>query len=589
VGTAHQQGFRQITVGWAGLNEISSINGIDLINPPLRIFVAITSLMLTTICLALISAATILFFTRRGLRYLRYFQQEEYNGTRFKDWFIEKRTFDTKGTLIALLAAALSKFATGGDMVICLVICLLAAAALISIGFTEEDPRKVGKIKLNMTDRATAIYNLALGLNAIATLLVITATYFLGAGESIAIYWLVGLGLIQTSPIWIVIANAILWPNEFKKQQAFLQEAKDILAEYQPYTIGITGSYGKTSTKAILGGILEAIEPTFWTPGSINTEMGITRQIRENLKPQQQIAIVEMGAYQIGSIAKLCRFTPPNAGLVTAVGVMHLERFGGADNIYKAKCELAQAIPANGLLVCNGDNPGARKMATEYPKATTLLYGLEPEIGHLDCWMSDIDAKMAGTNFIIHWQGKEYPGFTKLLGVPMLSNLVGAFTMACALGKDPDYVIAAIYNVEPANNRLNLRKNGDGFILDDSYNSNPIGFASALDVLEALEGGRKILMTPGMVELGDIQAAENRQVALKAASICDLAIVVGTTNQEALKAGLLEGGLAADKLMEFPDRDAALAYLTSPEHRQAKDMILIENDLPDLYEAIAKF
>jgi UDP-N-acetylmuramoyl-tripeptide--D-alanyl-D-alanine ligase len=545
--------------------------------------------MLTTICLVLISAATILFFTRRGLRYLRYFQQEEYNGERFKAWFVEKRTFDTKGTAIALLAAAMSRFATGGDMVICVLICLVAAAVLVFIGFQEEDPRKVGKIKLKMTDRATAIYNLALGLNAIATILIIAGTYAVGAGDSIYIYWLVAVGLIQSAPIWIVIANAILWPNELKKQQAFLQEAKDILADYQPYTIGITGSYGKTSTKAILGSILEAIEPTFWTPGSINTEMGITRQIRENLKPQQQIAIIEMGAYQIGSIAKLCRFTPPQAGLVTAVGVMHLERFGGADNIYTAKCELAQAIPADGLLVCNGDNPGARKMAAEYPKATTLLYGLEPELGHLDCWMSDIKASMDGTTFTIHWQGKEYLGFTKLLGAPMLSNLVGSFTMACALGKDPDYVIAAIYNIEPANSRLNLRKNGDGFILDDSYNSNPIGFASALEVLEVLEGGRKILMTPGMVELGDIQAAENRQVALKAASICDLAIVVGDTNKEALKAGLIEGGLAPDKLMEFPNRDLALAYLTSPEHRQAKDMILIENDLPDLYEAIARF
>jgi UDP-N-acetylmuramoyl-tripeptide--D-alanyl-D-alanine ligase len=545
--------------------------------------------MLTIICLTIISAATILFFTRRGLRYLRYFQQEEYNSERFKDWLLEKRTFDTKGTSIALIAALASKFGTGGRMVDCLVVCIMAAAILVFIGFKEEDPRQVGKIKLKMTDRATAIYNLALGLYAIAIILIISGTYFLGAGDSIYIYWLVALVLIQSAPIWLAIANAILWPNELKKQQAFLQEAKDILADYQPYTIGITGSYGKTSTKAILGSILEAIEPTFWTPGSINTEMGITRQIRENLKPQQEIALIEMGAYQIGSIAKLCRFTPPNAGLVTAVGVMHLERFGGAENIYKAKCELPQAIPADGLLVCNGDNPGARQMAGEYPKATTLLYGLEPELGHLDCWMSDIKATMDGTTFVIHWQGKEYPGFTKLLGAPMLSNLVGSFTMACALGKDPDYVIAAIYNIEPANSRLNLRKNGDGFILDDSYNSNPIGFASALEVLEVLEGGRKILMTPGMVELGDIQAAENRQVALKAAAICDLAIVVGDTNKEALKAGLLEGGLAPDKLMEFPNRDLALAYLTSPEHRQAKDMILIENDLPDLYEAIAKF
>jgi UDP-N-acetylmuramoyl-tripeptide--D-alanyl-D-alanine ligase len=545
--------------------------------------------MLTLICLTVISAATILFFTRRGLRYLRYFQQEEYNGTRFKNWFLEKSAFDKKGTLVALIAAAASKFATGGDMTLCLIVCLIAAAVLIFVGFSEEDPRIVGKIKLNMTDRATAIYNLALGTYAIAVISIISGAYFLGLGESIYWYWLIAVGLVQLSPISIVIANAILWPNEFKKQQAFLQEAKDILADYQPYTIGITGSYGKTSTKAILGGILEAIEPTFWTPGSINTEMGITRQIRENLKPQQQIAIIEMGAYQIGSIAKLCRFTPPNAGLVTAVGVMHLERFGGAGNIYKAKCELAQAVPQNGILICNGDNPGARQMATEYPKDTTILYGLEPEEGHLDCWMSDIDANIEGTKFVIHWQGKEYPGFTKLLGVPMLSNLVGAFAMACALGKDPDYVIAAIYNVEPANNRLNLRKNGDGFILDDSYNSNPIGFASALEVLDALEGGRKILMTPGMVELGDIQAEENRQVALKAASICDLAIVVGDTNKEALKAGLKEGGLSDDKLMEFPNRDLALAYLTSKEHRQAKDLILIENDLPDLYEDIAGF
>ena len=545
--------------------------------------------MLTTICLTIISAATIVFFTQRGLRYLRYFQQEEYNGTRFKDWLLEKRTFDTKGTAIALTAAALSRFGSGGDMGICVTICLIAATILVFVGFQEEDPRQVGKIKLKMTDRATAIYKLALGLEAIATLLIIAGTYFLGAGESIYLYWLVAVVLIQSAPIWIVIANAILWPQELQKQQAFLQEAKDILADNQPYTIGITGSYGKTSTKAILGSILEAIEPTFWTPGSINTEMGITRQIRENFKPQQQIAIIEMGAYQIGSIARLCRFTPPNAGLVTAVGVMHLERFGGAENIYKAKCELAQAIPAAGLLVCNGDNPGARRMAAAYPKATTLLYGLEPELGHLDCWMSDIKANMDGTTFTLHWQDREYPGFTKLLGVPMLSNLVGSFTMACALGKDPDYIIAAIHNLEPANSRLNLRKNGDGFILDDSYNSNPIGFASALEVLDVLEGGRKILMTPGMVELGEIQAAENRQVALKAASICDLALVIGDTNKAALKAGLLEGGLAPEQLLEFPNRDVALAYLTSPEHRQAKDLILIENDLPDLYESISRF
>jgi UDP-N-acetylmuramoyl-tripeptide--D-alanyl-D-alanine ligase len=541
----------------------------------------------SSLLLAIVASSVILFYVRRSLRYLQFFQQEEYNSQRFVNWWLEKRAFDTRGSLVAIitggvsLAVAAYAWGTVG-------VSLVGGILLVAAAWTEDDPRKVGKIKLNMTDRLTAIYQLAIALYATVVIGILALIVGFGFGAA-PILWLVTLTLIQSTPLWIMLANAILWPAEEKKQQAFLSEAKEILADYDPYVIGITGSYGKTSTKAILGSLLEAIEPTFWTPGSINTEMGITRQIRENMKRQQRLAIIEMGAYQIGSIAKLCRLTPPDAGLVTAVGVMHLERFGGAENIYKAKCELPQALPADGLLVCNGDNPGARQMATEHQKARTLLYGLEPEQGHLDCWMSEIVATMQGTTFNLHWQDQVYPGFTKLLGVPMLSNLVGAFAMACALGKSPEYVMAAIRSIEPANNRLNLRKNGDGFILDDSYNSNPIGFVSALEVLETLAGGRKILMTPGMVELGEIQAAENRQAALKAAAVCDLVVLVGDTNRAALRSGLKDGGLAEQKILEFDNRDLALAHLMDAKFKQPGDLILIENDLPDLYEAEAKF
>jgi UDP-N-acetylmuramoyl-tripeptide--D-alanyl-D-alanine ligase len=537
--------------------------------------------------LAIVASSTILFYVRRSLRYLQFFQQEEYNSSRFVSWWLEKRAFDTRGSLVALITGGIC-LAVAGDPLAVLGISLVGGAVLVTAAWTEDDPRKVGKIKLNMTDRLTAIYRLSIALYAAVVIGILGAIVALGFGAA-PILWLMTLTLIQSTPAWIMLANALLWPAELKKQQGFIDEAKEILADYDPYVIGITGSYGKTSTKAILGSLLEAIEPTFWTPGSINTELGIPRQIRENLKQQQRLAIIEMGAYQIGSIARLCRLTPPDAGLVTAVGVMHLERFGGAMNIYKAKSELAQAVPADGLLVCNGDNPGARKMASEYPKAQTILYGLEPEQGHLDCWMSEIVATMEGTTFNLHWQDRVYPGFTKLLGVPMLSNLVGAFAMACALGKDPEYVLAAIRSIEPANNRLNLRKNGDGFILDDSYNSNPIGFVSALEVLDNLAGGRKILMTPGMVELGEIQTAENRQVALKAAAVCDLVVVVGDTNKAALREGLKDGGLPEQKILEFDNRDKALAHLMNPEFKKPGDLILIENDLPDLYEAEAKF
>jgi UDP-N-acetylmuramoyl-tripeptide--D-alanyl-D-alanine ligase len=534
-----------------------------------------------------VSVSVILFYVRRSLRYLQFFQQEEYNSSRFVNWWFEKRAFDTRGSLVALVIGGLGLAVAENSLAI-LGLCIVGGLVLVTASWTEEDPRKVGKIKLNMTDRLTAIYQLSIGIYALVVVGILAGITALGYGAA-SILWLASVTLIQSAPLWLMLANAILWPNESKKQQAFLAEAKEILADYDPYVIGITGSYGKTSTKAILGSLLEAIEPTFWTPGSINTEMGITRQVRENLKRQQRLAIIEMGAYQIGSVAKLCRLTPPDAGLVTAVGVMHLERFGGVENIYKAKCELPQAIDPTGLLVCNGDNSGSRKMAGEYPKATTILYGLEPELGHLDCWMSDIVATMDGTTFNLHWHDEIYAGFTRLLGVPMLSNLVGAFAMCCALDKNPEYVIAAIRSIEPANNRLNLRKNGDGFILDDSYNSNPIGFASALEVLEGLPGGRKILMTPGMVELGDLQAAENRQVALKAAEVCDLVIVVGDTNKRDLMAGLKEGGLSESKILTFDNRDKALAHLMSKEFKQPADMILIENDLPDLYEAEVKF
>jgi UDP-N-acetylmuramoyl-tripeptide--D-alanyl-D-alanine ligase len=537
--------------------------------------------------LVIVASSAILFYVRRSLRYLQFFQQEEYNSSRFINWWLEKRSFDTRGSLVALVTGGVS-MAIATYPWVGVGVSLLGGILLIAAAWTEDDPRKVGKIKLNMTDRLTAIYQLSIALYATVVIGILTLVVGFGFGAA-PILWLVTITLIQSTPLWIMLANAILWPAEEKKQQAFLSEAKEILADYDPYVIGITGSYGKTSTKAILGSLLEAIEPTFWTPGSINTEMGITRQIRENLKQQQRLAIIEMGAYQMGSISKLCRLTPPDAGLVTAVGVMHLERFGGAENIYKAKCELPQALPAEGLLVCNGDNPGARQMATDYPKARTLLYGLEPELGHLDCWMSDIVATMQGTTFNLHWQDQVYPGFTKLLGVPMLSNLVGAFAMACALDKSPEYVMAAIRSIEPANNRLNLRKNGDGFILDDSYNSNPIGFVSALEVLGTLAGGRKILMTPGMVELGEIQAAENRQAALKAAEICDLVILVGDTNRTALRAGLKDGGLPETQILEFDNRDLALAHLMDAKFKLPGDLILIENDLPDLYEAEAKF
>src|SRR5208282_2051952 len=162
--------------------------------------------------------------------------------------------------------------------------------------------------------------------------------------------------------------------------------------------------------------------------------------------------------------------------------------------------------------------------------------------------MTDIEANENGASFIINWKESHYPGTTKLQGRPMLSNILAAFTMACALGHDPRVMIAVVASLEPVENRLQVKRLSDMVELRDAYNSNPVGFSAALDELKRFPGGRKILVTPGMVELGNRQMIENENIAVRAASVCDLVLVVGNTNRDAIVRGLRKGGLSEENI-----------------------------------------
>ncbi len=533
----------------------------------------------------LAASAASLFFYRRVLRYLRYFQQEEYHGIRFLAWFRRMRAFDRRGSCVCIVACLLTAVVQVIPS-ISSIVWLLCGLALIITAWIEEDPRSHGKLTLKVTERARRIWWTATGLFTVVCLL--KALFFIWFMPVFyhSLYWLVILCLIQATPLFLIAANQLLIPYEKKLQQGFIDEAKAILHKVNPTVIGITGSYGKTSTKTILGTFLETIAPTFWPPRSINTEMGIVREIREKLKPGHRFAIIEMGAYGIGSIRKLCALTPPHGGIITSIGMMHLERFGSTEAICQAKSELAQAIPVGGLLVCNGDYPKARWIADTYPKAKTLLYGLDSTKGPLDCWMSDIVISASGSRFVIHHQHDQeeqrYSGETPLLGKAMLSNLLAAFTAAVALGAHPAALLAAARNLRPPEHRLEITNQAGVVILDDTYNSNPVGFAEALEILKELPGRRKFLITPGMIELGDQQAIENQKIAELAASICQRVIVVGDTNRDDLITGLQNGGLTNDQIHYFAHRELARSYLQT--QLQAGDVVLWENDLPDIYE-----
>jgi len=538
----------------------------------------------------IIFAAGLLFFGwRRILSYLRFYQQEEYSSTRFRAWIKEKKAFDRRGTIVVVSTLIIAKFFPTGLPAI--LVAMLGASALAwVVTCLESDPRTSGKIKLNMTQRANKIASVAFVLYGLIVAAPVWATCSACHYECPPLIRLSLLSLVfvQIPPVVVMLANAILWPAEKALQDRFVNDAKRILREVDPFVVGITGSYGKTGAKAALGDILnQCLGPTFWPKKSINTVLGITRTIRETMKPYHKYAVMEMGAYNIGSIKRLCDFTPPRAALVTAVGIMHLERFGSPESVYTAKSEIAQALPHDGILVCNGDSPNARRMATEHRSGTTLLYGFDQSAGHLDCYATDISFDDKGTRFVIHWKGQQYPGRTPLLGRPALLNILGAFTMACALGANPAYVVACIANLEPVDNRLVLdRKPGVSF-LRDAYNSNPTGFAAALEVLHNLPARKRVLMTPGMIELGDQQFDENKRVAAMAATIADLIIIVGHTNQEALLQGLRDANYPSDRYVLAETREEAFAAVQA--RCEAGDIVLIENDLGDLHEGAVRF
>lgn len=524
--------------------------------------------LLARFCLC---AGAAFFCWRRMLNYLRFMQQDEYSGKRFLSWWWNSEAYDRRGSTVALLLTFFSLIIPHPFWSLC------AGAALACLGSIEGDPRKAGKLALKETERLCRLRKVAAVIHAIFLLPV--PALLTGAQEGFMLFL-----VFQLQPFFIVCAKVCLKPDESRRQKRLMAEAQARWEQIRPYTIGVTGSFGKTSMKHAVGRLLNScLGPTFWTEGGVNTLMGTTRQIRTRLRNGSEYAVMEMAAYRQGSIHRLCQLTRPDAAIITGVGFCHLERFGDEETIFRAKSELAQAVPKDGILVCNGDNKWSRRMARDYAKRVTLLYGLEPPKGvNFDCWISDWKVSAEGTRFRLHWKGKVYEGHTPLLGKIHLSNIAGAFTMACALGADPVYVLATVRALEPVKNRLQIERMGETTILHDAYNSNPLGFHAALDVMKALPAKRRILITPGMVELGKLQEQENRGAAERAAQVCDLIIAVGETNRPAFSRGLQAQSYPTDQVLWCETRDEALRHLATIQ--QPGDVVLIENDLPDLYE-----
>lgn len=382
----------------------------------------------------------------------------------------------------------------------------------------------------------------------------------------------IGLG---NTVVWLFtgLANVLNTPLENRFAKGFVKDAAKRLAAMPDLTVvGVTGSYGKTSVKNYLNALLSVKYNVLMTPGSYNTTMGVVRTIREMLRPSHQIFIAEMGAKQKGDIQEICDLVHPTYGIITSIGEQHLETFGSVDTIVATKFELADAIPAKGAAILNYDNEYIRSRAVAVP---TVTYGdADSGAGYR---YSDMAVDTHGCQFTLTApDGESCRYTTHLLGGHNIQNLAGCMALAHTLGISLKEMVYPIRLLKPVEHRLQLLPNG---YIDDAYNSNPAGFRSALDTLSAFSAQR-VLVTPGMVELGDRQDALNRDLGAYAATRCDWAVLVGLKQAPPLKEGLLAGGFPEERIFVAATLQEGLNFVNSLP-REGERIVLLENDLPD--------
>lgn len=451
---------------------------------------------------------------------------------------------------------------------------VLAAAVIFSMS-AYLSTKKNYKKPLVYTSRVIRLLTTLGVLFAIA----VAATVILREKKTALVLILPGFYIF--TPLLVLLSNLINQPIEKAIRQWYINDAKKILASMPRLTvIGVTGSYGKTSVKFFLSKLLSCQYNVLHTPESYNTPMGIVKTIRNEMKAFHEIFICEMGAKNVGDIAEICDIVKPKHGVITAIGPQHLESFHSIENVLKTKFELADAVGGKGFLFLNYDNEYIRTKKNKYPNIVS--YGINPEYD-MDYRAYDIQVSSAGTRFKLKDENNaEYEFSTKLIGVHNVENLTAAIAAANKLGIPMEKLVIQVKQIKPVPHRLQMIKRNDLLIIDDAYNSNPSGAKAALDTLSMFDGV-KILMTPGMIELGSKQYECNKTFGVQASKVCDYVILVGKEQTRPIYDGLLEAGFSKERTLIASDLQEGFS---SVEHINAggrQKILLLENDLPDNY------
>lgn len=508
----------------------------------------------------------ILFFAFVSVDNIHLFQLNSYRYSRYFRWLFPSNIMTADRLFGIILLAAAPLF----NDTINIVLLILFFAIKFLLKRRKKSSRKT---PLVFTNRVKRLYTTTL-LVYIAVVAVTAITAPKAAAITVA-------AMILLSDIIMLIANIINTPIEKGINRRYYNEAKSIIKSHKDLIIiGVTGSFGKTSTKNYLATLLAEKYNVLVTPGNFNTLLGVVRTIREQLRPYHQVFIVEMGAKQQGDIKEICDLVHPSIGIVTAVGEMHLETFKSVANIQKTKFELINSLPADGCGIINYESQLAREFKGVTSPCSIITYAINEQS---DIRAEKVEYGANGISFTLSTNDERYE--SRLLGSGNLLNMLAAITVAERLGVPINKQKSAIARLQPVEHRLSIKKSNGITILDDAYNSNPQGAKMALEVLKNFSIGadnKRIVITPGFVEMGSRQFEANRELGRDIADSCDYAIIVNETNRKAITNGIEEKGFPGNKYFMAATLNEAHTHLAGII--KFGDVVLYENDLPDNFK-----
>lgn len=382
----------------------------------------------------------------------------------------------------------------------------------------------------------------------------------------------------------IIVSGIVLCFQPFVvwARKRILAKASQVISQNPRLTvIGITGSYGKTTTKEFLTTILQSKFKVLSTQEHKNSEMGIAQTILKDLKLEHKIFVVEMGAYKKGGIKLLCDIVNPRFGIVTGVTVQHLSLFGSMENLLSAEggYELARALPSGGTLFLNADNNYCLdlfKKLNTYGKINKKLYAENGNKLNAKIWAENVEVLPNSLSFVALTRDKQMAHFkVNVLGRHNLQNLLGAILIAKELDMSLEEISKAAESIKPEQAGIVAKQGVHGInIIDSSYSSNPDGAVADLETLK-LFSGKRIVVMPCLIELGKESKNMHQKIGKKIVEVCDLAIITTKDKFDDLKIG---AGDKADKIIFMENSQDIFNKITT--ELKDNDAVLLEGRVP---------